>query len=119
MVFYYINMTILQESASSQTINFIPREFTSGNSYNVKIVNETTGAEVYNEDTTGIAENLYYCQHSDTFDLKQDVTYILTITGSDVVFKDKIFCTNQTVTSYSVNNNVYTTHSSDNEFITF
>jgi len=110
-------MIILQESGSSQTINFIPREYTSGTTYTVKIVNESTNAEVYNENVTSFTENLYYKQHSDTFSLKEDTFYLLTITSSEVVFKDKIFCTNQTVTDYSVNEAEYTPHTTDNEFI--
>ena len=110
-------MTILQESSSSQTINFIPREYTSDTSYNVKIVNESTGKTVHDVDTTSITENLYYNQYSAIFSLKQDTFYTLTITGSDVVFKEKIFCTNQTATSYSVNNNEYTQQTSNNDFI--
>ena len=53
-------MIVLQESASAQTINFIPRKFTSNTSYNVTIVDETQNKEVYNVDTTAIAELLYY-----------------------------------------------------------
>ena len=52
-------MIVLQESASTQTINFIPRKFTSNTSYNVTIVDETQNKEVYNVDTTAIAELLY------------------------------------------------------------
>jgi len=110
-------MIILQESGSSQTINFIPREYTQGTTYTVKIVNESTNAEVYNQDVTTFTENLYYFQHSDTFSLKEDTFYMLTITSSKVVFKDKIFCTNQTVTDYSVNEAEYTPHTTQNEFI--
>lgn len=110
-------MIILQESASSQTINFIPREYTQGTTYTVKIVNEATNAQVYNQDVTTFTENLYYFQHSDTFSLKEDTYYMLTITSSEVVFNDKIFCTNQTVSSYSVNEAEYTPHTTQNEFI--
>lgn len=110
-------MIILQESGSSQTINFIPREYTQGTTYTVKIVNESTNAQVYNSNVTSFTENLYYHQHSDTFSLKEDTFYILTITSSEIVFKDKIFCTNQTVSSYSVNDAEYTPHTTENEFI--
>tara|TARA_S200002703_G_scaffold46678_1_gene40487 strand:+ start:703 stop:1041 length:339 start_codon:yes stop_codon:yes gene_type:complete len=110
-------MIILQESSSSQTISFIPREYSSGTTYNVKIVNESNGKTIYDVDTTSITENLYYNQYTAVLNLKQDNFYMLTITGSDVVYKDKIFCTNQTASSYSVNNNEYTQQTSSNEFI--
>jgi len=118
--FYCINMIVLQESASAQNIDFIPRTFTSGNTYNVTIVNETTNTEVHNVDTTSITENLYYNRYNATFNLKQDVTYNLTIkSGSDVIFKDKIYCTNQTdLPAYTVNQSEYIFNDTDNEFIT-
>jgi len=118
--YYCINMIVLQESASAQNIDFIPRTFTSGNTYNVTIVNETTNTEVHNVDTTSITENLYYNRYNATFNLKQDVTYNLTIkSGSDVIFKDKIYCTNQTdLPAYTVNESEYIFNDTDNEFIT-
>lgn len=113
-------MIVLQESVTAQNINFIPRSYTSGNTYNVSIINETTNAEVYNEDTTEITEILYYNQYNDIFTLKEDTTYNLIIKeGTDVIFKDKIFCTNQTnLPEYTVNENEYITNDTDNEFIT-
>ena len=118
--YYCINMIVLQESASAQNIDFIPRTFTSGNTYNVTIVNETTNTEVHNVNTTSITENLYYNRYNATFNLKQDVTYNLTIkSGSDVIFKDKIYCTNQTdLPAYTVNESEYIFNDTDNEFIT-
>ena len=53
-------MIVLQESASAQNLDFIPRSFTSGNTYNVTIVNEQTNTEIYNQDVDTITENLYY-----------------------------------------------------------
>ena len=38
-------MIVLQESASAQNLDFIPRSFTSGNTYNVTIVNENLNKE--------------------------------------------------------------------------
>ena len=112
-------MIVLQQSASAQNIDFIPRTYTSGNTYNVTIVNETTNTEVHNVDTTSITENLYYNRYNAVFTLSQDVTYNLTIkSGSDVIFKDKIYCTNQTnLPAYTVNQNEFY-NDTDNEFIT-
>ena len=114
-------MIVLEESTVAQTINLIPRKFTSGNSYNVTIINESTNKEVYNVDTTAIAEQLYYNTYTAIFDLKQDVSYVLTIKeGTDVIHKDKVFCTNQAdLTDYSVNSGAFISNDTDNEFITF
>lgn len=111
-------MIVLQESASAQNLDFIPRSFTSGNTYNVTIVNEQTNTEVYNQDVTSITENLYYNRLNAIFNVKQDNFYMVTVkAGSDVVFKDKIFCTNQTISDFTVNDNQYTQQDTTNEFI--
>ena len=113
-------MIVLLESASEQTINIIPSRFTSGDSYNVTIVNETTNQEVYNVDTTAIAEHLYHNTYTAVFPLKEDISYVLTIKdGAEVIFKDKMFCTNQTdLMAYTINDSDYIFNDTDNEFIT-
>lgn len=116
-------MIILKESNNAQIINFIPRRWVSGNTYNIKIINETTNTEVYNVNSTAITEVLYYNRYSAAFtNLKQNIYYNLIITGvtvAGIIFKDKIFCTNQTdLPNYSVNNGQYTSQASDNEYIT-
>tara|TARA_E500000318_G_scaffold91265_1_gene89442 strand:- start:222 stop:563 length:342 start_codon:yes stop_codon:yes gene_type:complete len=111
-------MIVLQESASAQNLDFIPRSFTSGNTYNVTIVNEQTNTEVYNQDVTSITKNLYYNRLNAIFNVKQDNFYMVTVkAGSDVVFKDKIFCTNQTISDFTVNDSQYTQQDTTNEFI--
>lgn len=111
-------MIVLQESASAQNLDFIPRSFTSGNTYNVTIVNEQTNTEVYNQDVTSITENLYYNRLNAIFNVKQDNFYMVTVKAeSDVVFKDKIFCTNQTISDFTVNDSQYTQQDTTNEFI--
>lgn len=111
-------MIVLQESASAQNLNFIMRSFTSGSTYNVVIKDEQKNTEIYNQNVTSITENLYYNRLNAIFNVKQDNYYTLTIkSGSNVVLKDRIFCTNQTISSYTVNDSQYTEHSTTNEFI--
>jgi|TARA_R100000482_G_scaffold124887_1_gene79658 hypothetical protein len=111
-------MIILQESSSAQNLDFIPRSFTSGNTYNVTIVNEQTNTEIYNQSVTSITENLYYNRLNAIFSVKQDNFYMVTVkSGSNVIFKDKIFCTNQTVSDFTVNDSQYTEQDTTNEFI--
>ena len=111
-------MIILQKSNSNQNIDFIPREYTEGTSYSVKIYNETTNKNIYSSDVTSFTSNLYYYRHTDTFTLVEDTMYRLEIKdGNTTVYRDKIFCTNQTISSYSINNGQYTEHSQENEFI--
>ena len=111
-------MIVLQKSASDQTFSFIPRSYTQGTTYTIKITNEITNTEAYSSTATTFTANDYYYQHTDTFTLVEDTTYTLEITaGNDLIYRDKIFCTNQTVSSYSINDSAYTEHSQDNEFI--
>ena len=111
-------MIILEQSGSSQTFNFIPRSYTTGLTYTIKINDETTNKEVFSQTTTSFTANDYYYQYSNTFTLVEDTFYTLEITqGSNLIFRDKIFCTNQTVDSYSINNSAYTEQSVANEFI--
>ena len=113
-------MIVLQESGSAQNIDFIPRQFTLGASYTVKIKDETKNKEVYSQATTSISQNLYFNRYNAVFPVKQDIYYMLTIlSGTNEIFKDKIFCTNQTdLPHYTVNSGEYITNASDNEFIT-
>lgn len=115
---YCIYMIVLQKSDSAQTISFIPRSYAEGTTYTIKITNETTNKVVHNQNATTFTLVDYYYQHSGTFSLKEDTMYTLEITaGNDLIYRDKIFCTNQTISSYSVNHNEYTEQGVDNDFI--
>jgi hypothetical protein len=41
------------------------------------------------------------------------------LNGSEIVYKGRIFCTDQVVKDYSINNGVYTQHESTNEYIVY
>ena len=111
-------MTILQSTTDSQTLNFIPREYTSGTTYTISIKDETTNKEVFSSTATTFSALDYYFQYSSIFTLVENTMYMLEIKdGNDVTFKDKIFCTNQNVTSYSVNDNEYIKNTIANNFI--
>ena len=111
-------MIILQKSSSEQTFNFIPRSYTEGTTYTIKINNETTNKEAYSSTATTFTSVDYYYQHSDTFTLVEDTFYTLEIKeGDNVIFRDKIYCTNQSVSTFSINNNQYTVNTENNEFI--
>jgi len=87
-------------------------------SVTTSLTSETTG-KVYT-DTTSLSQNRYYYDMACDFEttLKESSFYILEVKeGSNVIFKDKVFCTDQIIGDFSVNYNTYTEHSSDNEFI--
>jgi len=107
-------MILLQQIGTEQTIRFIPRT----ESYDgLFITDDQTNTEVQ----VAIASTVqgdYYDTINATFTLVQNHFYNLEIrNGTTVVYKDKIFCTNQSADSYSINNGKFTSQSSDNEFI--
>ena len=62
----------------------------------------------------------YYAVTNLVFPIIENKFYNLTIlNGTDVVYRDKIFCTNQIIEEFSINKNVYTQRTSDNEFIIY
>lgn len=108
-------MIILKEQITAQTINFIPRSYDANT---LVLTNETT-----NEVQTIVAEfykNDYFLQCSTIFDLKQNNFYILEVKyNTDVIYKDKIFCTNQNTNVFSVNADKYVSHATTNEYIVY
>ena len=109
-------MIILQPIATEQSFSFIPRSQTYDTLY---ITGESTN--VTTEITiTSFANGDYYDTISAIFDVKQNHFYNLVIkNGTDVVHLDRIFCTNQPVATYSVNNGEFTSRASNNEFIIY
>jgi len=117
-------MIVLKEQGTDQTFKFIPREYTADS---LVLTNETTNASTtyvitvsrvdYNDnvDTAGL-----YLSVTDTFTLKEDNFYSLVVkNGSDVIYRDKVFCTNQTVSDFTVNSGEFNTYTSTNEYITY
>jgi uncharacterized protein (TIGR02145 family) len=104
-------MIILKEQETAQTFSFIPRELKATT---IVLRNETTGSE------TNIAADFflsdYYLTTTTIFDLKENTFYNLTIkNNNDIVYKDKVFCTNQQSSTYTVNENQYATPIEDND----
>jgi len=109
-------MIILQDYITPQTFSFISRE----KNYQVMTIkDESTGVE-----TSVAIEDLVQGDYVDSitasFALIQNRYYMLKITdGAKVVFLDKVFCTNQAIQTYSVNNDTYTSNASNNEYIVY
>ena len=112
----YISMVILTTSTSAQTFSFIPRSLTYDGLY---VTDESTNT-TSTISITSSASNDYYETITASFTLIEGRFYTFEVrNGSDVVFKGKIFCTDQTVSTYSVNNNNYTQHTTTNDFIMY
>jgi len=109
-------MIILTTSTSEQTMVFIPRS--SSFDY-VAITDDQTNKTV---EITGytFTEGDYYSTLEAEFNLAENHYYDLLIKdGSTVVYKDRIFCTNQSIVNFSVNNGEYTSSSTSNTFIVY
>jgi hypothetical protein len=108
-------MIILEETGTAQTFKVVPRELVADS---MVITNELTDvSETYLITPT---VDRYYLVIEEVLNLKEGNFYTLTVLNStDVVYKGKIFCTNQSISTYSVNNNEYTSYSSTNDYVTY
>jgi len=115
----YTNMIILTTSAT-QTFPIIPISQTdiSGNDIRLEFTNETTKNVTTKTATTRTSVNdIYTLGSTDLSFLKENTFYVLKVyfnVSGVVIYKDRIFVTNQTQGSYSINNGQYTTPSIDN-----
>lgn len=109
-------MIILQEVGTAQSFSFIPRS----DSYNtLQITDEQTGV-TSNVTITSSVVGQYYHTITATFSLKENHYYTLTLKqNTDIVYKDKVFCTNQSIPTFSVNNGQYIVNTSNNDFILY
>ncbi len=113
-------MVILSTTTDAQTIKVIPREYVT--TATMKLRDDTANTEVsYSVSPT---TNRNYMQISQALSLKEGRYYDLTILdGTNVIYKDKIFCTSQTVDQssndyYTINESEYTTDTTfDNDYI--
>ena len=112
-------MITLTTSTVAQTIKIIPRSYAS----NVSMIlrDDSTNTEVSYSVATTTDRN--YLVLSQSLSLTEGRFYDLTIKeGSEVIYKDKVFCTDQTIDQdtndyYSINKDQYVTQSSDNDYI--
>jgi len=104
-------MIKLLTSNSAQTFTFIPRFYADLGSadYNVLLVSEEEGSTTYNQSVSTFPLVDYYRTYTAVFSFTENAFYQLTIkktSTGQILYRDKIFVTNQT-SSYSINNNEY------------
>ena len=97
-------MIKLLQSTSNQQVSFIPR---SMDAYSITLRNESTQVE-----TVIIPEfykNEYYLTATSVFTLVENHYYNFTVKdiSGNIIYLDKIFCTNQTADDYTINNGAY------------
>ncbi len=119
----YISMIHLSTSALSQTLKIIPRSYAS--TINMILRDDSTNTSTtYSAISTTTDKNYLVIAQALSPVLVEGRFYDMTIKeGTDIIYKDKIFCTDQTVNQenndyYSVNSGEYTTEDSyDNDYI--
>lgn len=106
----------------NKTFRVIPRQFING-AITVNLTSESTGA-VINKTPTASTDGNYMSFDGVFGTLTEGDFYTLDIkNGTAVIYKDRVFCTDQTVNQtnndyYSVNDGEYTTENSfDNDYI--
>ena len=120
----YNSMKILTTSSSAQTIKVIPREYITSGTLSLR--NDTTNVDKdYSISPSTVDDDLVFTV---TFSpvLQDGLYYDFTLknSSSKIIYKDKIFCTDQTINQannnyYTVNSGVYTTENSfDDDYIT-
>jgi len=103
-------MIYLQSTTDIQSITFIPK---SMNATSLLLRNDTTNVEITDEVEFFIED--YYLTASAVFDLKEGYFYDLTVfNGTDIVYIDRIFCTNQPLDTYTINQGTYVETASTN-----
>tara|TARA_R100001460_G_scaffold88372_1_gene129858 strand:- start:412 stop:768 length:357 start_codon:yes stop_codon:yes gene_type:complete len=114
-------MQILTKSGT-RLINFIPRETIDGSkTYKLVIKSESENKTIFTDETATFIELDYFYTYSTTQVLIENNYYTITITNTtdnNIIFKDKMYCTNQTLSDYEISNGVYIEQSTgDNQFI--
>jgi len=101
---------------TNQTFRFIPRSLIFNS---VKITDEQTNVTTTINSYTFQAGD-YWCSLAAIFNLKENHFYTIEIkNNSDIIFRDKIFCTDQSTSTFSVNNAQYTSNNTTNTFIVY
>ena len=116
-------MTVLKVDTNPQSFKFIPRSKTYDGLF---IKDESTNVETQITIDSNATNDYYdtitatFHTTSPAFSLVENRFYRLLVkNGTDVVYRDRIFVTNQTISEFTVNKDVYNSHSSTNEFIIY
>jgi len=109
-------MKHLTTSTSAQTLKIIPRSYASTVSMILRD-DSTNTSTTYGSISTSTDKNYLVITKALSPVLVEGRFYDMTVKeGSNVIYKDKIFCTNQTISSYSVNSGEYTVPTGNDQY---
>ena len=109
-------MIILTTSVNAQELKFIPREYVASS---IVITDQDTNTPVTYAGLTFTTDR-YYLKGNVTFSpvLVEGRFYtIKVLNGSSIVYRDMIFCTDQAVSTYTINKDVYVKNATTNEYV--
>ena len=114
-------MQIITKSGT-RLINFMPREtIDSGKVYELKIKSEEQNKIILTDSNALFNSVKYYYTYSTTQALTEANFYVIEInntTDGTLIFKDKLFCTDQDLSTFEISKNVYIEKSTgNNEYI--
>lgn len=109
-------MIVLTPSTSPQTFSCIPRD----NTFNVmEITDEQTNVTTTITISSRTVGDYIYTITAN-YALIEGHTYTLVLKyGTNIIYKDRIFCTAQPLVTFSVNNNQYVSNTTTNDFIVY
>lgn len=99
-----------------QVIRFIPRS----SSFDTVLITDDQTNETISITPYTYTQGDYYDEIIAKFNLVENHFYNLVIKAEDiVVYRDRIFCTDQDLAIFTVNNGQYVSNSTTNEFIVY
>jgi hypothetical protein len=108
-------MIVLTTSTSAQTFACIPRSGV----LTMVLTDDQTNTPV-TVPISSISGGDYVTYITANFALTEGHFYDLELKyNTDIVYKDRIFCTDQNIVSFSVNNGEYTSNTTSNTFIVY
>ena len=114
--FRYISMNILKETSEPQNLDYTPE--VNGVSY-ILITDESTKVtqEIYVEPQSVS----YFERVTATFDLKENhfYSYLCKLENDTIVYKGRIYCTNQETKDYRLLKDEFVEKESNNEFVIY
>lgn len=111
-----LNMNVLTTSTELQELVIIPR----GNTFDSLIFTDESNNTTQAITIDSIEDKGYYLVLNILCELIENHYYKIELfNDSELVFRGKVFCTDQTIVNFSVNNGQYTSHTTTNEYITY
>jgi hypothetical protein len=115
-IFSYISMIVLTTSLLPQTFALIPR---SGDFDSVEITDDQTNETTVVEEWEFTAGDYYSTLEVEVALVENHFYNLVLKDGTNIVYRDRIFCTDQPIVTFSVNNGQYVSNATTNTFIVY